>query len=107
MTTVLTVPEEDTHVLGTGTLSLSIDHAEQDDLFRVAERRNPKRAFLFVSTVLGRHIPVRPDAHRKALKALAPRDIRRLVADDEGYAAGLSADDTVFPRRRNAMVHDP
>lgn len=31
-----------------------------DELFDVAERRNPKRAFLFVSKVLGRHIPVSP-----------------------------------------------
>lgn len=30
------------------------------DLFDIAERRNPKRVFLFVSKVLGRHIPVSP-----------------------------------------------
>ena len=71
MMTAATVPQEDTHVLSTGSLSLSISHCEQDGLFRIAERQNPKRAFLFVSTVLGRHIPVRPDAHRKVLKALA------------------------------------
>ena len=60
--------EEDTHVLSTGTLSLSISNSMQDGLFRIAERQNPKRAFLFVSTVLGRHIPVRPEVHRKALR---------------------------------------
>lgn len=73
MTTTNMAPGTDTHVLSTGSLSLSIAHSAQDDLFRVAERQNPKRAFLFVSTVLGRHIPVRPDAHRKALRALAER----------------------------------
>ncbi|MND11927.1 hypothetical protein D3C87_347450 [compost metagenome] len=48
--------------LTTGTISvsgMSGNHAEQ--LFDIAERRNPKRAFLFVSKVLGRHIPVSPD----------------------------------------------
>ena len=34
------------------------------DLFDIAERRNPKRAFLFVSKVLGRHIPVSPQVMR-------------------------------------------
>ena len=31
-----------------------------EDLFGFAERRNPKRAFLFVSKVLGRYVPVCP-----------------------------------------------
>lgn len=30
------------------------------DLFLMAARKNPKRVFLFVSTVLGKHIPVNP-----------------------------------------------
>ncbi|MEM9756636.1 MAG: phosphoribosyltransferase domain-containing protein [Pseudomonadota bacterium] len=59
------------HVLGAGTLSLRISRQDVDDLFVVAERQNPKRAFVFVSTVLGRHIPVAPAAHRAALVALA------------------------------------
>lgn len=71
MTVGTPVSEQETHVLSTGSLSLSIADSAQDGLFRIAERQNPKRAFLFVSTVLGRHIPVRPEAHRKALKALA------------------------------------
>ena len=40
-------------------------------LFGFAERNNPKRAFLFVSKVLGRHIPARPCAMRAAFAALA------------------------------------
>lgn len=62
------------HQLGTGTLSLRVDERLETapaELFRIAERQNPKRAFLFVSTVLGRHIPVTPSTHRKALDALA------------------------------------
>ena len=60
--------------LGTGRLSLRIDRrlsSAPSELFRIAERQNPKRAFLFVSTLLGRHIPVAPSEHRKALSALA------------------------------------
>ena len=41
------------------------------DIFKIAERINPKRAFLFVSTLLGRHIPVDPLEHRAALWKLA------------------------------------
>lgn len=37
------------------------------DLFDIAERRNPKRAFLFVSKVLGRHIPVSPLVMRNVI----------------------------------------
>lgn len=42
-----------------------------DDLFDIAERRNPKRAFLFVSKVLGRHIPVSPSVMRQVYRQLA------------------------------------
>ncbi|MHC9057413.1 phosphoribosyltransferase domain-containing protein [Pantoea sp. y20] len=42
-----------------------------DDLFEIAERRNPKRAFLFVSKVLGRHIPVAPEKMRAVYRQLA------------------------------------
>ena len=43
-----------------GTLHLDIDHADlpPDDLFALGARDNPRRAFLFVSQVLGKHIPV-------------------------------------------------
>ncbi|MBY3432916.1 hypothetical protein HFN89_01830 [Rhizobium laguerreae] len=40
-------------------------------MFGFAERINPKRSFLFVSKVLGRHIPVRPSTMRKSFRVLA------------------------------------
>ncbi|EIP0297664.1 phosphoribosyltransferase domain-containing protein [Salmonella enterica] len=40
-------------------------------LIDIAERRNPKRAFLFVSKVLGRHIPVPPSVMRQVYRQLA------------------------------------
>lgn len=69
-----------THNLTTGSLTLNIERSHDamtrknrlfGPLFQLAERQNPKRAFLFVSTVLGRHIPVAPKTHRAALHALA------------------------------------
>ena len=61
-----------THRLGTGVLDLAVDQDRFGaELFRVAERINPKRSFLFVSTVLGRHIPVRPSDHFAAVNMIA------------------------------------
>ena len=60
-----------THVLRTGRLDL--DYQVDPDaaaLFQIAERQNPKRGFLFVSTVLGRHIPIPPSRHRQVLRRL-------------------------------------
>lgn len=57
--------------LEAGTLTLKTSHPQSQDIFKIAERINPKRSFLFVSTVLGRHIPVDPVAHRAALVSLA------------------------------------
>lgn len=42
-----------------------------EQFFEIAERRNPKRAFLFVSKILGRHIPVKPSIMRNTYKSLA------------------------------------
>lgn len=67
--------------LDAGTLTLETTF-EQEDLFRIAERINPRRAFLFVSTVLGRHIPVDPLVHRIMLKRLSCRVSDHLGAGD-------------------------
>ena len=72
------------YFLPTGRLDLRIHrHFETpdmpEDLFRIAARQNPKRGFLFVSTVLGRHIPVRPSLHRAALRQLAQRCLTYLT----------------------------
>lgn len=56
-----------------GELEVNVDDAvlPPSDLFGFAERRNPKRAFLFVSKVLGRHIPVRPSIMAASFESLA------------------------------------
>ncbi|ELU2241213.1 phosphoribosyltransferase domain-containing protein [Pseudomonas aeruginosa] len=66
------------------------------DLFGFAERRNPKRAFLFVSKVLGRHIPVRPSVMAASFESLAaeiPPDLPGpvLVIGMAETAVGLGA----------------
>ncbi len=67
-----------------------------EDLLDFAQRINPKRAFLFVSKVLGRHIPVAPSAMRRAFTDLAnviPENLPQpiLVIGMAETAVGLSA----------------
>src|SRR3546814_118532 len=57
--------------LSTGTLDLVTEHAAKLDAFRdFAARANPKRGFLIVSKVLGRHLPAAPKAMRGAMDEL-------------------------------------
>lgn len=56
---------------GTLTVTSTSNSVSLDLLFDIAERRNPKRAFLFVSKVLGRHIPVSPSTMRNVYRQLA------------------------------------
>ena len=67
-----------------------------EDLLDFAQRINPKRAFLFVSKVLGRHIPVAPNMMRGAFTDLAnlvPHNLPEpiLVIGMAETAVGLSA----------------
>ncbi|OTA20202.1 adenine/guanine phosphoribosyltransferase [Xenorhabdus beddingii] len=61
--------------LNSGMLTVTAPHesASLETLFDIAERRNPKRAFLFVSKVLGRHIPVSPSIMRSVYRQLSER----------------------------------
>ena len=58
-----------------GRLSVRVTSADSspEALFGFAERRNPKRAFLFVSIVLGRHIPVAPSVMQASFESLATK----------------------------------
>ncbi|WP_352259352.1 phosphoribosyltransferase domain-containing protein [Psychrobacter sp. TB55-MNA-CIBAN-0194] len=72
------------------------DNYQLEDLLGFAQRINPKRAFLFVSKVLGRHIPVAPSTMRSAFTDLAnlvPSDLPEpiLVIGMAETAVGLSA----------------
>ena len=68
--------------LSRGRISMTVNHhhpeLKLDDLLNFAERINPKRAFLFVSKVLGKHIPVAPSVMQKSyqdLAALIPKNL--------------------------------
>ncbi|WP_201597190.1 phosphoribosyltransferase domain-containing protein [Psychrobacter vallis] len=72
------------------------DSYQLEDLLGFAQRINPKRAFLFVSKVLGRHIPVAPSTMRNAFTDLAdliPSNLPEpiLVIGMAETAVGLSA----------------
>lgn len=59
--------------LSRGTLSIKYKTGKYsiNDLFEIAERNNPKRAFLFVSKILGKHIPVSPSKMRQSYQDLS------------------------------------
>ncbi|WP_328857959.1 phosphoribosyltransferase family protein [Williamsia herbipolensis] len=77
-------------------LGLRAHHVESsgghtvDELIVPGLRRNPRRAHLWVSTVLGKHIPVAPSAILRAADDLAD------LATAELSRRGLDADITVF-----------
>lgn len=67
-----TIGETKTVELATGTLHLDVAHGPRiDDLCDFAARANPKRGFLIVSKVLGRHLPARPAQMRATMSRLA------------------------------------
>jgi hypothetical protein len=81
-----------------GLLQVDVDPSSisPESLFGFAERRNPKRAFLFVSRVLGKHIPVKPSVMQASYESLAakiPSDLPGpvLVIGMAETAVGLGA----------------
>lgn len=63
------------HPLPSGTLHLSIERSElpAPELFLLAARNNPRRAFLFVSRVLAKHLPVAPSVVQDCHERIAQR----------------------------------
>lgn len=61
--------------LPTGELSIAVHRSDfaLSELCGFAARRNPKRGFLFVSKVLGKHIPVKPSLMREVHSRLAAK----------------------------------
>lgn len=77
MLALKTAPGVQTHVatLPSGALEVTVGRSPIPliEMCGFAARRNPKRGFLFVSKVLGRHIPVRPSVMRETYRQLAAR----------------------------------
>lgn len=93
-----------------GTLTVKTHSAiELESLFDIAQRNNPKRAFLFVSKVLGRHIPVAPRLMKESYVQLAasiPADLPEpvLFIGMAETAVGLAAG--VF-REASSCIAEP
>lgn len=66
----------ESHRLPGGTLQLHVERSElpAHELFLLAARNNPRRAFLFVSRVLAKHLPVAPavvqDCHERIARRI-------------------------------------
>lgn len=88
--------------LDRGTISVEVKRSlmPADEMFGFAERINPKRSFLFVSKVLGRHIPVRPSVMRRTFEMLA----RQIPADIPGPVLFIGMAETAVGL--GAGVHD-
>ncbi|MFF8312737.1 phosphoribosyltransferase [Streptomyces lydicus] len=70
-----------------GRLGVSLSGGDElPDLLGLALRRNPKRAHLLVSNVLGKHVPQRPDVVHGAGVGLGRR-VRRLLGEDAAARA--------------------
>ena len=95
-----------------------------EDLFGFAERRNPKRAFIFVSKVLGRYVPVCPQVMRQTYVELAsqmPNDLpgpilvvgmaETAIGMGAGVHDALNRDDALYlpttrhPLNDNMLAH--
>lgn len=61
--------------LATGRLEIAVEEAvwPLDSLCAFAARENPRRGFLVVSRVLGRHLPASPQVMRRSVRDLAAR----------------------------------
>ncbi|WP_336974842.1 phosphoribosyltransferase domain-containing protein [Sphingobium aromaticiconvertens] len=70
----LTLNVSETIALPTGQLTLTVDNGPPlETLCDFAARANPKRGFLIVSKVLGRHLPAAPGAMRETMRDLAAK----------------------------------
>lgn len=56
---------------GTVRIDTHVPKSELTSLCQVGQRINPKRPFLFISTVLGRHLPVSPSMMNRSFQQLA------------------------------------
>ena len=70
-------------------MKISIDSNEYaippENLFSLAARKNKKRSFLFVSKVLGKHMPVDPNVSLAAGRLLAAIYSRRVLSVNAGF----------------------
>lgn len=88
-------PQADTFTvdLPTGTLSLAIDRdieAPIGELLGFGARRNPRRGFLLISKVLGKHWPCRPDAMARLHRRLAEKLVGAGLGNGDVVVIGMA-----------------
>lgn len=83
---------KETIIIDSGIIELQIDQLHQryesiHDLISFASRRNSKRGFLFVSKILGKHIPVKPSIMRQSYN-----DLSSMIGayKDDTFVVGMS-----------------
>lgn len=81
-----------TVALAGGLLRVMVEDADLplENLCAFASRRNPKRPFLFVSRVLGRHLPVAPATMRMVHRRLAAKVASATPTDGPVLVIGLA-----------------
>lgn len=81
------------YTLPQGELSLSlragVNGAQAQDYFSVVARDNPRRAFLFLSKLLGKHVPVSPTVMRETYHKLATQ-LQQLHLSDSYLFVGMA-----------------
>lgn len=82
--------------ISTGILTLSIDHGDPNEFFRVEARHNPKRGFLFVSKILGKHIPVNSLVMNNIYEKLAEKSIKSIDINKKTLVIGMAETATLL-----------
>lgn len=80
----------------TGKLTLNIKYGNPDDFFRVEARHNPKRGFLFVSKVLGKHIAVESNKMENVYQSLAEKSINSIDKNKKTLVIGMAETATLL-----------
>lgn len=73
---------------------IAVEHdtssAHLKSLVEIGQRENPRRPFLFVSKILGRHVPVKPSIMKSSFEALAQKVIENLDGEKEVSCIGMA-----------------
>jgi len=80
----------------TGKLTLNVEYGNPDDFFRVEARHNPKRGFLFVSKVLGKHIAVNSSKMECIYKELSDKAIKAIDSNKKTLVIGMAETATLL-----------
>lgn len=84
------------HKIKTGNLTLKIKEGDPNEFFNVEARNNPKRGFLFVSKVLGKHIAVNIEKMEEIHTLLSNKAISSINRDKKTLVIGMAETATLL-----------